>query len=115
MSDVNATAVTAVFSFVFCGHPFGECVDGMDLSKVREHREMETRVKTLRTETKDLVKEYNKTEDDLKALQVRVFCVCMCVCDDASVVADGIEAKPFRIRKSIGKSEVIGREKLDVE
>lgn len=31
---------------------------------------METRVKTLRTETRDLVKEYNKTEDDLKALQV---------------------------------------------
>lgn len=38
---------------------------------MREHREMETRVKTLRTETRDLVKEYNKTEDDLKALQVR--------------------------------------------
>ncbi|CAN0452357.1 unnamed protein product, partial [Hapterophycus canaliculatus] len=38
--------------------------------KVREHREMETRVKTLRTETRDLVKEFNKTEDDLKALQV---------------------------------------------
>ena len=39
-------------------------------AKVRDHREMETRVKTLRTETRDLVKEYNKTEDDLKALQV---------------------------------------------
>lgn len=34
---------------------------------------METRVKTLRTETRDLVKEYNKTEDDLKALQVGRF------------------------------------------
>lgn len=32
---------------------------------------METRVKTLRTETRDLVKEFNKTEDDLKALQVQ--------------------------------------------
>lgn len=41
------------------------------VAKVRDHREMETRVKTLRTETRDLVKEYNKTEDDLKALQVR--------------------------------------------
>lgn len=40
------------------------------VSKVREHREMETRVKTMRTETRDLVKEFNKTEDDLKALQV---------------------------------------------
>ena len=34
---------------------------------------METRVKTMRTETRDLVSEFNKTEDDLKALQVRVF------------------------------------------
>lgn len=41
------------------------------VSKVREHREMETRVKTMRTETRDLVKDFNKTEDDLKALQVR--------------------------------------------
>lgn len=32
---------------------------------------METRVKTMRTETRDLVKEFNKTEDDLKALQVQ--------------------------------------------
>ena len=36
---------------------------------------METRVKTMRTETRDLVSEFNKTEDDLKALQVRM---CMC-------------------------------------
>lgn len=46
------------------------------VAKVRDHREMETRVKTLRTETRDLVKEFNKTEDDLKALQV---CVCVCL------------------------------------
>lgn len=40
---------------------------------------METRVKTLRTETRDLVKEYNKTEDDLKALQVGEYLVTTCV------------------------------------
>ncbi|TMW56626.1 hypothetical protein Poli38472_006636 [Pythium oligandrum] len=38
-------------------------------NKVREHREMESRVKSLRDNVKTLVKEYNKTEDDLKALQ----------------------------------------------
>jgi hypothetical protein len=37
--------------------------------KVREHREMEARVKAMREEVKSLVKSYNKTEDDLKALQ----------------------------------------------
>ncbi|KAJ0403825.1 hypothetical protein P43SY_003922 [Pythium insidiosum] len=38
-------------------------------AKVREHREIESRVKSLRENVKNLVKEYNKTEDDLKALQ----------------------------------------------
>lgn len=42
----------------------------IEMPQVRDHREMETRVKTMRTETRDLVKEFNKTEDDLKALQV---------------------------------------------
>lgn len=36
---------------------------------------METRVKTMRTETRDLVAEFNKTEDDLKALQVTLTCL----------------------------------------
>ncbi|GLD99434.1 hypothetical protein PINS_up008153 [Pythium insidiosum] len=38
-------------------------------AKVREHREIDSRVKSLRENVKNLVKEYNKTEDDLKALQ----------------------------------------------
>ncbi|KAF1328283.1 26s protease regulatory subunit 10b, partial [Globisporangium splendens] len=38
-------------------------------AKVREHREMESRVKSMRENVKALVREYNKTEDDLKALQ----------------------------------------------
>ncbi|CAI5719668.1 unnamed protein product [Peronospora destructor] len=38
-------------------------------SKVMEHREMESRVKSMRENAKTLVKEFNKTENDLKALQ----------------------------------------------
>ncbi|EEY57667.1 26S protease regulatory subunit S10B [Phytophthora infestans T30-4] len=38
-------------------------------AKVMEHREMESRVKNMRENVKALVKEFNKTEDDLKALQ----------------------------------------------
>ncbi|KAG7394012.1 26S proteasome regulatory subunit 10B A [Phytophthora boehmeriae] len=38
-------------------------------AKVMEHREMESRVKNMRENVKTLVKEFNKTEDDLKALQ----------------------------------------------
>ncbi|CAH0475688.1 unnamed protein product [Peronospora belbahrii] len=38
-------------------------------AKVMEHREMESRVKNMRENARTLVKEFNKTEDDLKALQ----------------------------------------------
>lgn len=38
-------------------------------TKVMEHREMESRVKSMRENVKTLVSEFNKTEDDLKALQ----------------------------------------------
>ncbi|OQR89043.1 26S protease regulatory subunit S10B, partial [Thraustotheca clavata] len=38
-------------------------------AKVVEHREVEARVKSMRDNVKALVKEYHKTEDDLKALQ----------------------------------------------
>lgn len=44
---------------------------------------METRVKTMRTETRDLVSEFNRTEDDLKALQVSV-----CIYDHYSSAVD---------------------------
>jgi len=37
--------------------------------KVMEHREVEARLKSMRTNVKDLVTEYDKTEDQLKALQ----------------------------------------------
>lgn len=38
-------------------------------AKIREHRETEARLKRLRLETKGLVAKYEKTEDDLTALQ----------------------------------------------
>lgn len=37
--------------------------------KVAQHRELEADVKKLREDQKDLKKQYDKTEDDLKALQ----------------------------------------------
>lgn len=41
-----------------------------------------SRVKSMRENVKALVKEYNKTEDDLKALQV---CNCLCCWSRVSV------------------------------
>ncbi|CAM9782934.1 unnamed protein product [Ectocarpus sp. 6 AP-2014] len=74
--------------------------------KVREHREMETRVKTLRTETRDLVKEYNKTEDDLKALQS----VGQIIGD----VLKQLDDDRFIVKASSGPRYVVGcRSKLD--
>ena len=37
--------------------------------KVLEHRQIESKVKKLRLDVKDLVKSYDKTEDDITALQ----------------------------------------------
>jgi 26S proteasome regulatory subunit T4 len=37
--------------------------------KLREHRDLEASLKSIREKTHDLEKEYNKSEDDLKALQ----------------------------------------------
>eukprot|EP00903_Cladosiphon_okamuranus_P019691 g18095.t1 len=74
--------------------------------KVRDHREMETRVKTLRTETRDLVKEYNKTEDDLKALQS----VGQIIGD----VLKQLDDDRFIVKASSGPRYVVGcRNKLD--
>jgi uncharacterized protein (DUF3084 family) len=39
--------------------------------KLRELRELEARLKSNRASVADLVAEYNKTEEDLRALQVR--------------------------------------------
>ena len=38
-------------------------------AKIREHRETEARLKRMREDVKGLVARYNKTEDDLSALQ----------------------------------------------
>jgi ATP-dependent 26S proteasome regulatory subunit len=37
--------------------------------KLMEHREIDARLKSLRERTKDLTKDYEKSENDLKALQ----------------------------------------------
>ncbi|CAM9616634.1 unnamed protein product [Ectocarpus sp. 12 AP-2014] len=67
---------------------------------------METRVKTLRTETRDLVKEYNKTEDDLKALQS----VGQIIGD----VLKQLDDDRFIVKASSGPRYVVGcRSKLD--
>ena len=44
-------------------------IDGLKKT-LMQHREMETKLKNLRESVSDLGKEYQKTEDDLQALQV---------------------------------------------
>lgn len=39
-------------------------------SKLQKHKEIDTKVRALRETVKELKKDYDKTEDDLKALQV---------------------------------------------
>ena len=51
--------------------------------KLGEHRQLEANLKSIREKTNDLEKSFNKSEDDLKALQSvgQVGeCVSMCVC-----------------------------------
>lgn len=43
-------------------------------NKLQKHKEIDTKVRALRETVKELKKEYDKTEDDLKALQV---CFCL--------------------------------------
>eukprot|EP00611_Tribonema_gayanum_P024028 TRINITY_DN5193_c1_g1_i1.p1 TRINITY_DN5193_c1_g1~~TRINITY_DN5193_c1_g1_i1.p1 ORF type:complete len:398 (-),score=130.76 TRINITY_DN5193_c1_g1_i1:356-1549(-) len=74
--------------------------------KVREHREMEARVKAMREEVKSLVKSYNKTEDDLKALQS----VGQIIGD----VLKQLDDERFIVKASSGPRYVVGcRTKLD--
>lgn len=74
--------------------------------KVREHREMETRVKKMRTETRDLVADFNKTEDDLKALQS--------VGQTIGDVLKQLDDDRFIVKASSGPRYVVGcRNKLD--
>ncbi|KAG5175172.1 P-loop containing nucleoside triphosphate hydrolase protein [Tribonema minus] len=74
--------------------------------KVREHREMEARVKAMREEVKSLVKSYNKTEADLKALQS----VGQIIGD----VLKQLDDERFIVKASSGPRYVVGcRTKLD--
>lgn len=75
--------------------------------KVLQHREMEARVKALRQNVKDLVKEYNKTEDDLKALQS--------VGQIIGEVLRQLDDERFIVKASSGPRYVVGfRTKIDV-
>ncbi|CAM9335199.1 unnamed protein product [Chrysoparadoxa australica] len=74
--------------------------------KVREHRETEARVKNLREEVKGLVAEYEKTEDDLKALQS----VGQIIGD----VLKQLDDERFIVKASSGPRYVVGcRNKLE--
>ena len=44
-------------------------------SKLQKHKEIDTKVRALRETVKELKKEYDKTEDDLKALQASCWLV----------------------------------------
>ncbi|CAM9382793.1 unnamed protein product, partial [Discosporangium mesarthrocarpum] len=74
--------------------------------KIREHRVMETTVKQMRNETRDLVKEFNKTEEDLNALQS----VGQIIGD----VLKQLDEERFIVKASSGPRYVVGcRNKLD--
>lgn len=58
-------------------------------SKLQKHKEIDTKVRALRETVKELKKDYDKTEDDLKALQVRSLCgpVGLCRSPQGSMAA----------------------------
>jgi len=75
-------------------------------NKIREHMEMEANVKRLRQDVKDLVIEYNRTEDDLKAIQS----VGMLIGD----VLKHMDDERFIVKASSGPRYVVGcRAKLE--
>lgn len=74
--------------------------------KVKEHREVDANLKKLRQENKDLVAEYNRTEEDLKAIQS----VGQLIGD----VLKQIDENKFIVKASSGPRYVVGcRTKLD--
>lgn len=74
--------------------------------KVKEHREIDANLKKLRQEGKDLVAEYNRTEEDLKAIQS----VGQLIGD----VLKQIDETKFIVKASSGPRYVVGcRTKLD--
>jgi len=68
--------------------------------KIREHRQTEARLKRLRENVKDLVKRYQKTEDDLSALQS----VGQIIGD----VLKRLDAERFIVKASSGPRYVVG-------
>lgn len=75
-------------------------------NKIREHREIEANVKKLRQDVKDLVAEYNRTEEDLKAIQS----VGQLIGD----VLKQLDDERFIVKASSGPRYVVGcRTKLD--
>jgi len=69
-------------------------------AKIREHRETEARLKKMRDDSKDLVKRYQKTEDDLTALQS----VGQIIGD----VLKRLDAERFIVKASSGPRYVVG-------
>ncbi len=70
-------------------------------AKIREHRETEARLKQMRDASKELVKRYQKTEDDLSALQS----VGQIIGD----VLKKLDADKFIVKASSGPRYVVGR------
>lgn len=76
--------------------------------KLMEHREMEAKVKETRLELLELEKSYDKTEDDLKALQS--------VGQIIGEVLKQLDAERFIVKASSGPRYVVGcRNKVDKE
>jgi 26S proteasome regulatory subunit T4 len=77
-------------------------------AKIREHREVEARLKRMRENVKDLVARYQKTEDDLSALQS----VGQIIGD----VLKRLDSDRFIVKASSGPRYVVGcRTKLNHE
>eukprot|EP01038_Epipyxis_sp_PR26KG_P009814 gene9814-13207_t len=75
-------------------------------NKIKEHMEVEAAVKKMRQDVKDLVIEYNRTEEDLKAIQS----VGMLIGD----VLKQMDDERFIVKASSGPRYVVGcRTKLD--
>jgi 26S proteasome regulatory subunit T4 len=69
-------------------------------SKIREHREVEARLKRMREDVRGLVERYQKTEDDLSALQS----VGQIIGD----VLKRLDAERFIVKASSGPRYVVG-------
>ncbi len=73
-------------------------------AKIREHREVEARLKKMREDVKGLVARYQKTEDDLSALQS----VGQIIGDVLKRLDDKGNAERFIVKASSGPRYVVG-------